>query len=257
MLPRILDIQLSQILSALSPTISFEDLLKKQSSLVSRRRRGARGVVHSSQNIVKTLGLWVATPGSSLFVLRSGPSVKALATGHAVDIIKYLRSTQYKVFWVLPSSNANSNEPSTVRMLQSLIFQVISCDPDVLLRFPETLNSLLFLATHTENEWWELLSMLISRLDKCFLIVETEDLFQAAGRNPEWTRGLLEAFQCLVKKVDASGSVVKVLVVSFGALVWDEGISGSTSRFVTTIKPLPPPHRVKRGMSRKFGRGLA
>ncbi|KAH8747124.1 hypothetical protein BGZ57DRAFT_917011 [Hyaloscypha finlandica] len=257
MKPRVYDLQFSNIfkmLSPLSPQVSPENILRKHTSLAVGRRRHqtSTGYLRTSADIAKGLDLWVSTTGSSLFILRSGPRASSITRDHAVDIINYLRRDQYKVFWILSPPSPCDLDPSVASILKSLVYQVIHHEPDILLRFPENLSTLQFLSNRTESEWLDLLCLLVSRLDKCFLIVETEDLYQASRQMTEWTREFLQVFQRLIDTVETAGSLVKVLVVTFGndtPLLPSQ--SGSVHNFVATIQqPRVVPPRLRRGLSR-------
>ncbi|KAH7370953.1 hypothetical protein BKA65DRAFT_446146 [Rhexocercosporidium sp. MPI-PUGE-AT-0058] len=252
MKPRIYDLQFSNILKMLSPEVSPENILRKHTSLCRRNHQISTGYLRTGADIAKSLNLWVSTTGSSLFILRSGPRASSITRDHAVDIIKYLRNAQYKVFWILSPPSPCNSEPSVASILQSLVYQVIRHEPNILLRFPENLSTLQFLSNRSESEWLDLLCLLVSRLDKCFLIVETENLYQASRQMPEWTQEFLQVFQRLINRVETAGSLVKVLVVTFGNdSSWLSSQQGSIHNFVATIQqPRIVPPRLRRGYSR-------
>lgn len=253
MKPRLYRLEFSSILEMLSPEVSPENILRKHTSLAMGRRRHqiSTGYLRTSADIAKGLDLWVSTTGSSLFILRSGPRASSITRDHAVDIINYLRSAQYKVFWILSPPSPCDSEMSISHILKSLVYQVIQHEPNILLRFPENLDTLQFLSNRNESEWLDLLCLLVSRLDKCFLIMETEDLYQAFRHRPEWTHEFLQMFQRLIDRVETARSLVKILVVTFGN---DASLSiqqGSVHNFVATIQQtrvIPP--RLRRGLSR-------
>jgi hypothetical protein len=252
MKPRIYELQFGDILNTLSPKVSPEDILRKHTSLARRRHQVSTGYLRTSADISKGLDLWESTAGSSLFILRSGPRASSITRDHAVDIINYLRHAQYKVFWVLSPPSPCDLEPSIANILKSLVYQVILHEPNILLRFPEHLSTLQFLSNRNESEWLDLLCLLVSRLEKCFLIVETEDLYQASRQMPEWTQNFLQVFKLLIERVEASGSVVKILVVTFDAgTVVSSNQQGSVHNFVATVQqPRIVPPRLRPGLFR-------
>jgi hypothetical protein len=252
MKPRIYELQFGDILNTLSSEVSPEDILRKHISLARRRHQMSSGYLRTSANIAKGLDLWVSTAGSSLFILRSGPRASSITRDHAVDIINYLRNAQYKVFWILSPPSPCDLEPSIASILKSLVYQVILHEPNILLRFPENLSTLQFLSNRSESEWLDLLCLLVSRLEKCFLVVETEDLYQASRQMLEWTPEFLQVFKRLIERVEGSGSLVKVLVVTFDAgTVVSSGQQGSVHNFVATVQqPRVVPPRLRRGLSR-------
>lgn len=254
--PRVHDLQFAsifKILSPLSPQVSPENILRIHTSLAMGRRRHQISTRYRQTvaDIAKALDLWVSTTGSSLFILRSGPRANSITRDHVVDIINYLRSAQYRVFWILSPPKSCDLDGSVASILQSLVYQVIHHEPDLLLRFPENLSTLQFLPNRNESEWLDLLCLLVSRLDKCFIIVETEDLYQSSRQAPEWTQEFLLVFQCLINRVEAAGSLVKVLVVTFSK---DANLLPSQPgavQFIATVQqPRVVPPRLRRGLSR-------
>ncbi|KAM3070521.1 hypothetical protein ACMFMG_010342 [Clarireedia jacksonii] len=253
--PRIYDLQFSSILKILSPEISPEAILRTHISL-GRRRQISTGCLRDSADIAKVLDLWVSATGSSLFILRSGPRASSITRDHVVDVINYLRSASYKVFWILSPPRACNLEPSMGSVLRSLVYQVTSYEPNILLRFPENLCTLQFLDNRSETELLDLLCLLVSRLDKCFLIIETEDLYQASGKMREWTQEFIQMFRRMVDKIEAAGSRVKIMVVTFDTVIpvlsSEQGI---VHNFIVTIQqPRIVPARFRRGLSRSKSR---
>jgi len=258
MKPRVWRLEFASILEILLPEVAPENALRKYTTMarVKRRHQTPSEYFRAAADVAKGLDLWVSTTASSLFVLRSGPRASSTTRDHAVDIINFLRSAQYKVFWILSPPSPSASEPSISNILRSLVFQIIQNEPNVLLRFPETLNTAHFLPNRNESEWLDLLCMLTSRLDKCFLIVETEDLHRAARQRPGWTQEFLGVFHRLINSVETAGSLVKVLVVTFGNDCSQSSIQqGSVHSFVATIQqPRVIPPRLRRKLSRSKAR---
>jgi hypothetical protein len=259
MKPRMIDLQFMKIYDMLSPDVNPDTLLKRHTALARSRRQTSAGHIQASVDIPKLLGQWMSAVGSSLFILRSGPRASAITRDHAINIINYLRSAHYKVFWILSPTSACDSEPSMMNILRSLVYQVIHHDPNILLRFPENLNGQQFLSNRSESEWLDLLCLLISRLDKCFLIVETEDLYQASRQKPEWPQQFLQVFRRLMGSAEASGSLIKILVATFDCCTSPIAIQQEAfTSFVATVqKPCVVPPRLRRGMSRPKWRGFA
>ena len=253
---RVYDLQFSNIFKILaprSPQFSPTDILRKHTSLAMRRRRHqiSTGYLRTSANIAKGLDLWESTTGSSLFILRSGPRASGITRDHAVDIINYLQNAQCKVFWILSPPSPCDVEPSITNILKSLVYQIIHYEPNILLRHPESLSSLKILSNRSESEWLDLLCFLVSRLDKCFLIVETEDLYRVSCQIPQWTKGLLQVFRHIIDRVEAAGSTAKVLVVTFDNDDRYLSQQRPVHDFIATVQqPRPVPPRLRRGLPR-------
>jgi hypothetical protein len=104
-------------------------------------------------------------------------------------------------------------------MIKGLVFQALQHDPTPLHSSPEELNVTRFQSNHTEAEWISLLLQLLSRLSKCFIIVEAEDIFQVNRAAPDWAKDFLEPFRKLVDEAEGSGNQPKILVLGCGSIL--------------------------------------
>lgn len=104
-------------------------------------------------------------------------------------------------------------------MIKGLVFQALQHDPTLLHSSPEELNVTKFQSNHTEAEWISLLLQLLSRLSKCFIIVEAEDIFQANRDVPDWAKHFLEPFQKLIDEAESSGNQLKILILGNGSIL--------------------------------------
>ena len=102
-------------------------------------------------------------------------------------------------------------------MIKGLVFQALQHDPTLFHSSPEELNVMKFQSNHTEAEWISLLLQLLSRLSKCFIIVEAEDIFQANRDVPDWAKHFLEPFQKLVDEAEGCGNQLKILILGYGS----------------------------------------
>jgi hypothetical protein len=76
----------------------------------------------------------------------------------------------------------------------------------------------------------------LSRLSKCFIIVEAEDIFQANRDVPDWTKHSLELFQKLVDEAEGSGNQVKILVLGYGSILLTmQSVLGQKNGIVSSI----------------------
>jgi hypothetical protein len=259
MKPRIYDLQFSTIFNMLSPKLSAEAILKKHMSQGKRLRHIWNRSIRNSADILKVVDLWISAAGCSLLILRSGPRAHGITRDHIVGLINYFRNIPQGVFWTLSPIGSCEHQPSTAGLLKSLIYQVISYDPNILLGFPENLSTLQFLDIRSENEWLDLLCLLISRLDKSVLIIEAENLYHASLRKREWTQEFLLMWKSIVDRVEATDSIVKVLVVTFDTNI--QLLQDVAHNFVVTVQqPRTIPPRLRRGISQSkskyFSKGL-
>jgi hypothetical protein len=162
---------------------------------------------------------------------------EARAKDFAVEVINHLQTTPYKVFWTLSQLGSRDDSVSTIGLLKSLVFQALRHDPDLLANNVEQLNITRFRTEHTESEWVDVLCLVLSKLSKCFVVVEAEDLFRDL-RDQELVKKFLQVFQTIVDKTASSGSLVKILVVSFGRT--DPTVPGKNNRIVTAVQPVAP-----------------
>jgi hypothetical protein len=256
--PRIHDLQLSSILENLSPIISPECLLQKHVSFSLRKNRTSGTSLQISNDTVKRLEQWGSSVDSSLFILCCGPGANDLAKYHAVSVINFLRTTNYRVFWSLSSFGLSDLPPTITQILKGLVFQIIRQDSTVISRYLEELNAACFFSEHTEREWEDLLFKLLSRLDKCFMIIETEDLYTATSQDSGWPQDYINVFRRLVDKVERSGSHLKALVVNYATGSAElRKISELDSPFLVTIRrpktvPIRMQHKTIRSKQKRF-----
>jgi hypothetical protein len=251
--------QFSRILQVLKPQQCPEETLEKVCSLVKRVQIPSIPT-RDSDELLKTLGAWVSRKESALFVVKVGVRAEANAKEFAADVVKLLQRMPYGVIWNLSWINPHGSAPSMTKLVKSLIFQALRHDPTLLQSHPEELNIMKFESNHTEMEWISLLLQMFSRLSKCFIIVEAEDIFKTYRDVPEWIKHFLELFQKLVDEAESIGNQLKILVLGYGSILptW-QNIPSKKNRFVSLIqRPQPvPPHLRQQFASRGKGIHLA
>jgi hypothetical protein len=245
--PRIYDIQFSNIMDILQPKESPEETLQKVQSFARRLQVPSRPS-RDSADLLACLGQWVSREGPSLFLVRVGLRAEWKAKEFATDVIKILQPLPYGVIWKLSWSGYKNGVSPLEDMIKSLIFQALRYDPTLLHNYPNELNVTKFQAKHTEAEWVSLVTHLFSRLSKCFLVIEAEDVFQAHHMSPEWPRRFLELFQSLVDQAESTGNLLKILVVGYGTTHSTvQSVPGKDNRMVSSIQsPVPVPPKFRR-----------
>ena len=241
--PRIYDIQFSTILKVMEPKQCPIEILEKAYSLA---KRVSIPSVPSRDTAVlqESLGAWLSRDGSSLFLVEVGPRAEAKAKEFATDVIKLLQPS-YGVIWNLSWIRSNGNMPSMIDMIKSLIFQALRHDPTLLHSHPHEMNITKFQSNHTEAEWIGLMTHIFSRLSKCFIIIEAEDIFLTHRDMPEWIQHFFELFQTLVDQAHSTGNLLKILVVGYGAR-HTAIVTGKPNRIVSSIqRPVPIPPRLR------------
>jgi hypothetical protein len=241
--PNLQGIQFFNIVQTLRPEQSPEETLTKAQSLTRRNI----SIIQPSKDwkaLLDCLGRWISTDGSALFVVRVALRAEAKAKNFAVEVIKMLRPLPYGVIWNLSLCKSQGKSATLQDMIKSLIFQALVHDPVILQKYPKELDATKFISTHTEAEWISLLSKLLSRLSKCFIVVEAQDMFQINREDPEWAGQFFQLFQNLIDQAESLGNMLKILVLGYGTRQLTlQSLPGSGNRIVSSIqRPIMPAH---------------
>lgn len=249
MRPRIYSIQFSQVLTALQPKTPPEDDLFKLRSLTSRVSN-ARPSAIDAANFKLQLGRWLSRNQSSFFIVRAGPRAEMRSKKIAIDLIALLQSCGCGVIWNISALSTGEPQPSLSRLVKSLIFQVLDKHRELLDRSFGDLDIAKFQEHHIDTEWIDLLMRLVSKLENHFIIVETEQLFQANRQDQQWSLRFLQIFQAMVDSSAASGKILKILLVSYNTpLTTLANLPSSERRIVAPLSPpAPVPPRLRRGL---------
>ncbi|KAF2738893.1 hypothetical protein EJ04DRAFT_509076 [Polyplosphaeria fusca] len=242
------DIQLSHILDSLSPGFCPYDGLTKLKSIV-KRSRSLRLPSGIPMNVLRSLNNWFSREGSSLFVLRVEPRAEGKAREISTDIISLLQKKGVKVIWRLSSIRPGADvdePPSLVQVLQVLIYQALLLVP----KLHSYLNISTFRSAHTEAEWTSLFRTALSHVEKCYIVIDTQDVFQAAKGNQEWMSSFLGIFRDLACETTSRDHVLKFLVLCYGG--GTETKSGTECGAVLK-KPAVVPMRCKKMVHHKRG----
>ncbi|KAL2170512.1 hypothetical protein VTG60DRAFT_4798 [Thermothelomyces hinnuleus] len=204
--PRIIDIHLNQILSALRPDHSPESALERHRSLV-RRCSSPWRVQTQAPQILRTVGDWIVSPRSSLLVLHAQPRARASVRAVTTEFISQLRPHS-KILWHLPTPTTMTTTTTTTtttatEILKSLLFQALNQAPELAVAASGQPNLIststavprlnlsaaeLQHAPRTGRGWANLLCRVLQTLGRpCFLVVDAEDLF--GGRRHRSTLG--------------------------------------------------------------------
>lgn len=242
--PRIYDLQYSQIIAHLTPSVDPVEMLRKGQSLVWRRQQKYGPPTRPASPVLNDLNTWALSSGCSLIILQAEPRANIITKDLAVSVIDHLQHAGCKPFWTLSYSGNTAAQPSAMSILKSLIFQAARDDPKVLTGMPDHLNIAKFTSAHSEQEMVDLLSVIISKMGQCFIVVESEELCRLLSEDLEASRRFF-----------GLGAKVKVLVVNFGlGLGSDSDTVPQVQKVVTAVKrPAPIPKRLQRPGRR--GRG--
>jgi hypothetical protein len=233
-----------------------EDVLQICQSF-AKRRPSWRQPGRDTAILMQRLSDWAFMAGSSMFVVRSGPRAEARTKDLVVEVTGLLRSTAYPVFWYL-SEPIVTHAGSTLNViLKSLIFQALRHDPTIVSRDHRLGNIRAFQGEHKLAEWISLVCLILSKIKQCFVVVETEYLYRIAGRDGAQVRQILETFGQIFDSVTATGSTMKLLVVSYGGRASLSMSSGNIPWIVASVNPpLPASRRSKQHLTPQFRTGL-
>lgn len=248
--PNLQSIQFFNIVETLRPKQSPEETLTKAQSL-TRRIISISRPSKDWKVLLDSLSQWISTEGSALFVVRVALRAEAKAKNFAVEVIKMLRPLPYGVIWNLSLSKSQGNSATLQDLIKSLIFQALVHDPTILQKHSTELDATKFISTHTEAEWISLLSKLLSRLSKCFIVIEAQVIFQINREDPAWAAQFFQLFQNLIDQAASLGNTLKILVLGYGTQhLTLQNLPSSGNRILSSIqRPIPvPPH-----LKRRFG----
>lgn len=213
---RLRDIQFSTILQTLKPDRSPADVLYSCKS-VAQRRQLWKPPTHDSTRFTQTFNQWVNAPSSSLFVLQAGFRAEARAKDLAVQAATLLKDSQHTVFFYFSERRAEQYHLNFTDVLQALIFQALTQYPEIAQSESQIVNITAFKSQHNEQEWLDLLALILRHLPKCFLVVEMEDIFERMKGQRDLEKQLLQAFEQIVTKMQDNGNILKVLLVHYAA----------------------------------------
>ena len=258
MTPRVRDIHFSQILQTLKPSICPQESHDKVQSIF-KRSRSIRLPEPEQREISRTIEEWFTSSKSSIFLLRVGLRAERKAKELTAEVVSLLRSKSLNVAWRL-SPVGCSSEPvksSISEVLQALVYQILQLDPSAMCD-PEELSVARFSAMRSESEWASLLQKLLHRLSRCYIVVETHDLFKADQDDSSWTTQLLRTLYGLADQVTQNGDVVKFLIVCYGSKQGVEPDAPRGMHYVSVLLRRPaitPISRKHTAMHQKHGKG--
>jgi hypothetical protein len=246
-------LEFHHLVQFLAPRTSPEAALSKVQSY-SRRNPTTSQFVFESIHVKNTLRNWVFTSRSSLLVVRMGLLAQTQAREMAVEVIQGLSTSSQCVFWNLTLPYSLDQDDTMASVFKSIIHQVLKHLAGSSAQFAEQLNLVKVNGHHTESEWVDLICLLLSKLPKIFLVIETEGIRKAHQDDPEWADRFLQHLQKVVDRTSAAGNCIKILLLVYGKTLNVTSNSSVTSDLLVTSLPTPaplPPHL--RHMVRRTG----
>jgi hypothetical protein len=118
----------------------------------------------------------------------------------------------------------------------------------------EQLNLSKIQSHHTEDEWVALVCLLLSRLPKAFIVIETEALHKAYIHNPSWAQQFCGYLQTIVDRSSAAGNQLKLLLAMYGnGYQVGTDLTRPKNVLVTTLQPQTPIPPRLRHIARRSG----
>jgi hypothetical protein len=192
-----------------------------------------------------------------MFVVEAGPRAEARTKDTAVEVIGLVKSTDYAVFWHLSEPIQMDYACTLDNILKSLIFQALRHDSTIVFGDPTLGNIANFQMGHSLAEWLSLACLVFSKIPKCFVIIETEDLYRMSGRDRALAGQIFQAFQQILSSVSRTGGIIKLLIVSYGRESTAVMSSGDIPLIVAGInQSLPVSRLLKRHYSQRARSGL-
>ncbi len=205
-------IEFRKVVEFFAPKILPDTALLKIRSFA--RRNPAWNLPSSNiSKIQRTLGDWAWAKHSQILIVRVGLRGQQQAKSFASDVINFISSSAQPLFWSLSVTNASERIESIADVLKSIIFQLLQRMASLFNEFEEQLNLLKIQSPHTEQEWADLISLLLSKVPKAFIILETHGLSQLYRHESEWANRFLNLLQTIIDRTTALGSRLKILLV--------------------------------------------
>ncbi|KAI8940633.1 hypothetical protein NX059_001905 [Plenodomus lindquistii] len=240
-------LEFHQVVQFLAPTTSPADALRKAQSF-ARRGTDAALAPQGNIRIIEVLQAWAIADRSSLLIVRTALSAQKQARVLAADVIKRLNSSNDRVFWNLTLPRMLSGEGDCMaNVFKSLTHQILKHSADLFAEFAGQLNAVKVLGSHTENEWADLIALLLTKIPNAFVVIETEGLYRENRHDPDWADRFVILLQRILDKTAVAGNRLKILLVVFGTATKISPSSSNDSDVVVASlqSPTPVPPRLR------------
>jgi hypothetical protein len=203
------------IVQLFAPEVLPEDALLEIQSLASR---DPTQITEYHPDIKTSLRVWSSQERSSFLVFQADICAQKELRAFAMHEIRNLQSKEAQcVLWSLSPVHALVHTATVACVLKSIVYQLLRNACDVFAGFAETLRLSEIQNYHRDEDWINLISLLIAKNHKTtYLVVETGDLYRIHGHDSQWTEYLLGLFQALVVRCEASGGRAQVLLIVYG-----------------------------------------
>jgi hypothetical protein len=209
--PRVFDMHFKDMMDILKPNISPEQTLQSHQSLI---RRTTPKLTHSPDDarVLRAISNWAQRPQSPVLVLQAEVRAQSRVKRLAIEVIGSLKPHGQPIVWYLSSTSPHeASMASTAGVLRTLVAQLMVMAPQIVSNSPDNFNAKKLLASHSDEEWLQLLCWLLEQVPARFVVIEAEDVM----RNEGDSGSLMAILKTLSSQLVEKGLGVKLLVVSY------------------------------------------
>jgi hypothetical protein len=231
-------LEFHQIVEFLAPIVPPQAVLLKVQSFARRNLTTSLPSLETLKT-KRMLAKWASVDRSCLLVVRVDLSTQKQARDIAADTIQVLASQSQCVFWNLSLPRISNEDDTMAGVFKALAHQALQHSPDLFAEFAEQLNLTKMHSTHTDNEWADLICLLLSKKPRAFVILETGSLHKAYRNDPNWANRLLELLHKVAKQSTAAGNKLKILILMHGKISIIPSKSSDVYELLVTSLSLP------------------
>jgi hypothetical protein len=209
---RTLRLEFHKVLKFFAPATLPDAILRKATYLV---RRNPTFNLPSTDitRILRLFGDWISFQKTSLLIVQVSPSAKSQAKELTNEMLSHMNAKNLTVFWSLSSGLTPVNP---VGILKGLIFQILHQMGELFAQFMEQLNISKIRTQHSEREWADLLSLLLSKVPTPYIVLELHALTTTRPHDSDMSKHLVHLFHSVCERALTYGSMVKVFVSTHG-----------------------------------------
>ncbi|KAG9230239.1 hypothetical protein BJ875DRAFT_472762 [Amylocarpus encephaloides] len=209
------NIEISQILSFVdktplpSPVVSLSYHLKLRNRRLRENPRSLEFL-----NNYKQLKEWASSPTSTIIIIKGAFRERAKARDIAATIITLIKEANRPAIWALTLRFAkDAKNLSKLDILKNLVLQILQMNKSLLDDRSQPLRAIDFQCATTEEEWFELLCLVLTGLPELYLIVDIEVLRGGTENGETWPAAFMELFEKLAKT--SPNTVLRIAVICY------------------------------------------
>ena len=243
-------IEYHHVVDFLAPKLSPAAALLKVRSLTKRDLTpGLEGP--GNLKVYDVLHTWATAPENSLLVVRVGPRAQMQAKELTVNVIEKLNPFSKSIYWNISSSRDSVDTDSIADVLKAILSQILEHSRDLFAQFAEQLDLAKIHGRHSEDEWADLICLLLSKLPEAFFVIESEALQKAYQHDSTWAERFCGLLEKLVNRASLEGSRLKILFVVHSKTLALE--SDSRKARIVALQPNTPVPPRLRHVARRSG----